>query len=528
MKHLLLTLAAAILFSNFAAASAESSVPENKSTVTTERTAKKKRTRRLKDFAEEEQALQEALKTLFNPANYSVTGLSAKESNGEKILSGTVSFFGNEGVKIECVLSADTKLKTINTTFPASATFTIGHLDKLSQGEFRSLLPASLANAGISIQSFAIHFDESGKNLASFESNLAATNWDFLDFSGFKMNALTLKLELFKSPAKVGGELAGEVTIGNLKTQLNGTMVPDQPIVFVGTIPGGQGKINLKDALYSIAGKEETDRFIGLVPGEVFNALVMPELALTAIPGDKKISLASLTEMGNMELAVQKKGAKKDIKLILQAKDLGKILQTDIFKDIQLANPLVLISSAKDRDVKIPSGEEGLTADLEEGMNILTGINLGDDIKKIFKMEKINLSGSIDKGKRMKLAAKQEMDLPIGDGGVKFTGVSFGLHANPAPKFMMDGTISIPLKDNQFLKFTAGLSTAPIPPQFGGALTLVTDGGDDIWRNPLGVPGVGIKNLHGAIMMTPAPPFLTELELAGEILLGKNLNPEGN
>lgn len=530
MKHILSAVVAAFLFFNFSKAETSTTHADFDSVIKkSERENKKKRRRQGRAIADEEAELQAALKKLFNPTNYSVSGLSMEENDGEKTLSGTVSFFGNEGVTLTCVLSSDNKLKTLNTTFPASATFRINHIDKLSQGEFRSLLPSSLSmNAGISIKDFSIHFDESGKNMESFESNLAATDWDFLDFKGFKMNALTLKLELFKSQKKIGGELSGDVSIGGLITKLTGTMAPDKPIVFVGAIPGGQGNINVKNAMYSIAGKEDTNKFFGLIPGDVFNALVMPELALTAIPGDKKISLTSMTDMGNLEMAIQKKGAKKDIKLIMQARDLGKILQTDIFKDLQLSNPLVMVSSIKDSDVTVPSGGEELKVDLEEGMNIITGINLSDDIKKIFKFEKINLTGSIDKGKRMKLAARQEMDLPIGDGGVKFTGVSFGLESNPAPKFTMDGTIAIPINNSQALKFTAGLSTAPVPPQFGGALTLVTDGGDDIWRNPLGVPGVGIKNLHGAMMMTPAPPFLTELELAGDILLGKNLNPEGN
>ena len=525
---LIAALAVALLFNISAAEIAPKSEksltpPHEKNTL-----AKNRKARKRKNVADEEAALQNALKKLFNPDNYAISGLSLKEGQGEKTLSGSVSFFGNEGVNLSCVLSSDNKIKSISGTFPASATFRINHLDKLSQGSFRSLLPFSLsASEGISIKDFSIQFDASGTGIESFTTNLAAANWDFLDFEQFKMNALTLRLDLLKGQ-KAGGELTGEVSIGSVKTRLSATMSAEKPIAFTGAIPGGQGTINIKQAMYTIAGKEETDRFFGLIPGDIFNALTMPSLTLTAIPGDKKISLASLSDIGNVEMSIQKRGAQKDIRLILQPKDLGKVLQTDIFKDIQLVNPLVLVSSTKDRDVIVPSQSENIAVDVEEGMNVVTAINLGEDIKKLFALEKINLSGSIDKDKRVKLAAKQEMDLALGDGGVKFTGVNFGLQSTPAPKFFMDGTISIPINNQQFLKFNAGLSTAPIPPQFGGSLTLITDGGDGIWRNPMGVPGVGIKNLHGAMMIMPVPPFLSEIELAGDIMLGKNLTPQGN
>ncbi len=528
MKPILL-IAAAVLLLNFSGGATVLRPEKDKIEKSTTSSKNKKHRKRRKDnVADEETVLQEALKKLFNPTNYSVSGLSLTEDGGEKILSGSVSFFNNEGVTIECTLSADSKIKSISTTFPASATFRINHLDKLSQGEFRSLLPNSLSKAGISIKTFVIHFDETGKNLESFETTLAASNWDFLDFKEFKMNALTLKLELFKSQSRIGGELAGEVMIGSLKTQLTATMMPDKPMVFVGTIPGGQGKLNVKEALYSVAGRDETEKFFGLMPGDIFNTLTMPELALTAIPGDKKISLVSTTDAGSMDLAVQKKGAKKDIKLILQANDLGKILQTDILKDANLSNPLVLISSVKDRGVSIPGAKDNATVDLEEGINVVTSIELSKDIKDFLKLERINLSGSIDKSKRIKLSAKQEMDLPIGDSGIKFTGVSFGLEANPTPELSLDGTLSIPIKDHPPLRFSAGLSTSPLNLAFGGQLELLTDGDDRVWRNPFGIPGLGIKDLHGALSMMPTPPFFNKLELDGEILLGKNLSPEGN
>lgn len=520
MKYGLIALAAALLFHP---ADASPALRNTKDELTPTPSERKSRRRKLAD----EDELKKALSTLFNPGSYSITNLASKDADGGKELSGTVSFFGNEGVTLTCLIN-DKRVKTISATFPTSATFTLGHLDKLSQGEFRSLLPASLnTNAGIRIIDFVIHMNDSGKELESFETNLSASDWDFLNFESFKMNALTLKLELFKSQKKLGGELAGDVTIGKLKTKLSATLKPDQSPVFTGVIPGGQGQLNVKEALNSIAGPDETTRFFGLFPSEVFNSLATPQVSLIAIPGDKKMSLSSNTDIGNMEIAVQKKGAKKDIKLIIQPKDLGKLIQTDALKDLQLNNPLVMISASRERSVKVPTFED-TTIDLEEGMNLITTINLGADIEKVFKMAQVNLTGSIDKSKRMKLTAKQEMNLPIGETGIKFEGVSFGLESNPAPKFMMDGTLAIPIDKESTLRFSAGLSTAPVPPQFGGSLTLITETPDGVWRNPLNVPGVGIKNLHGGLMMMPAPPFLSELALEGEILLGKNLDPGGN
>ncbi len=477
----------------------------------------------------EEAVVNDILKKYFPSNSIAVSGLtSATDASGGKKLTGTVSFFGTPGVALECVITSDNKPKMLKAIFPASTAFRINHLDKITGGELRSILPAKFStNAGVSIKDFTMTFD--GTDLETFEANVQSDDWDFLDFGDFKMKAVRVKIEVKPKQNALGCAIKGNVSIGSVNIELGAVVAKNEPLLFTGKM-GGNMKVGMKDIVYSMAGKDEGDKFFGLIPGDAFNSILIPELNFVCTPSDKKAGLTATSNEGNIEMNFLKKGERKEIRLVMYAKDLGRILPIDILKQIQLTDPLLVVSNMKSRDVALAASgaNPASTVDIDEGVNVITSINLHEDIKRILATEKINLKGSIDNRKQVKLEGKQTMNVPLGNGGVKLTDLKFGIESNPAPKLFFNGTLLIPVSGQQALKFSAGLATAPIPPQLGGKVELLVEGGGDIWKNPFGIPGVGIQGLGGEVMLMPAPPFLSEVALKGGLLVGRDLSPAGN
>jgi ankyrin repeat protein len=472
----------------------------------------------------EEEAIKKILSQFFQPNSFAVSGLSSSADGSGKKLSGNVSFFGTPGVNLECLMGSDLKPKSILAIFPPSATLTVNHLDKLTKGELRSLLPNKLLGAGISIKNFSMQFN--GEDLESFETNLQSADWDFLDFGDFKMKSVGLKIEYKPGQKVLSCTLNGQVNIGTASVQLTAAVASNAATVITGKI-GANQRTTIKDVIYAMAGQEEATRFFGLIPGDVFNALALPELSMTCFPSDKKATIQARSDQGNVEMSFVKKGARKEVQLVMYAKDLGSVLPLDIFKQIQLNEPVLVVSNMPDNDMTFTgsNGQPNLVK-IKEGVNIVSAYTLHPDFKKILKIDKINMVGS-GKGTQFFFEGNVKLNVPFGDGGVKLTDVGIGLENTPTPGLFMNGTLSVPL-GNQFLNFTASLNSKLAPPQLGGSIQLKTEGQDGVWKNPFGIPAIGIDKLGGGLMFTPIAPFLSEVQLKGGLLIGKDLRPEGN
>lgn len=475
----------------------------------------------------EEEAVKKILGQFFQPNAFAVSGLTASpDAGGGKKLSGNVSFFGTPGVTLNCIVGSDLKPKSIRAVFPPSASLTVNHLDKLTKGELRSLLPNKLLSTGISIKDFSMQFN--GSELESFETNLQSTDWDFLDFGDFKMKSVGLKVEYKPGQKLLGCTMNGQINIGSANVQLTAAFTSNSTTVITGKI-GANQRTTIKDVIYAMAGQEEATRFFGLIPGDAFNAIALPELTMTCTPSDKQATIQAKSDQGNIEMSFVKKGTRKEISMVMYAKDLSTVLPIDIFQQIQLNEPILVISNmpSSDLSVKDASGQPN-SVKIIEGVNVVSAYSLHPDLKQILKLDKINIVGSVGKAKNVKLEGNLKLNIPLGGGGVKLSDVGLGLENNPSPKLFMNGTLSVPLGDQQALNFLASLDTKLVPPQLGGSILLITVGGDGVWKNPFGIPGIGIQKLGGNVLFMPAPPFLSEVGLKGGLLLGKDLRPEGN
>jgi hypothetical protein len=306
-------------------------------------------------------------------------------------------------------------------------------LDKLTGGELRSILPNEFSiDGGVRIADFTFSFD--GSDLQSFEANLKSADWDFLKFEDFKMKSVDLRIDYKPKQGELGCIMKGQVTIGTVTVELSAAVSKSKALMFNGKLTPSQ-KISIKDAIYSIAGKKDADEFFGLIPGDAFDAITLPELAFACLPTEKKAGLSATSSQGNVEINFYKRGSSKEIRLLMYAKDLGSIIPIDILKQVQLTDPLLVVSNMRSSNISLSSGgaNQEATVDIDQGINVITAINLHPDIKKVFKVEKINLRGSINKEKHVKLEGKQKFNWDIGDSGVKLSDINFGVASRPDP-----------------------------------------------------------------------------------------------
>lgn len=483
---------------------------------------KNKSDARIKEGFDDLQAVNEILAEYFNSSSFSIKQLALiSETSGEKKLKGTVIFFQQDGVDLECVLTAEKKLKLVSAVFPASANITLNHFDKLSQGRLRQVIPITLmANTGMGIKSLSLAFDGGG-SAEQLAVSLISQQWDFLNYGNFNLKNIEVKLSYLVKSSLATGEIIGNITLGSALINVSSVIGSDKSLLFTGSIGQSGGKPTLKDALYSMAGKAAVDSLFGLVPGDAFLGITMPDVKFTASPTERSASISAHADAGEIMASIHKKGAGKAIQVAMKTKDLGSLLQTSALKDIGLVDPVVIISSSSGKANNPFANNKEVT--VQNGLNIVTQFHVTDDLKKIFQVATIDLNGSVDNKRNIMLNSIIKMDIPLGSGGVKFSQVNFGVSSNPKPELFLKGNLFVPLSSNQNLNFEAGLYTAPIPPQFGGSLEMITEGGDGVWKNPFDIPGIGISRLKGGGKLTPIPPFVSELELAGEILLGKDL-----
>ena len=94
---------------------------------------------------DEKQAIADAINKYLDVAGIKIGDLGVSTtSDGDKEASGNVSFFGFDNINLKAVMSADRKIKSINTTFPDAATISPEKLVKFFSGKsLGSFLPQS-------------------------------------------------------------------------------------------------------------------------------------------------------------------------------------------------------------------------------------------------------------------------------------------------------------------------------------------------------------------------------------------------
>ncbi len=116
----------------------------------------------------------------------------------------------------------------------------------------------------------------------------------------------------------------------------------------------------------------------------------------------------------------------------------------------------------------------------------------------------------------------------MGTSKVKFTNLNFIIESESTPvkppSIGMQGIMNLEISSEESLDFITTMETQIAPIEIGGEVELDVKDGSGIWKNPFGIPCLGIRNLKGGISMSPATPsIISELVLGGDIMIAKKV-----
>ncbi|MBK6383964.1 MAG: hypothetical protein IPF69_10970 [Chitinophagaceae bacterium] len=510
---------------------------------------------------DEKQAIADAINKYLDVAGIKIGDLGVSTtSDGDKEASGNVSFFGFDNINLKAVMSADRKIKSINTTFPDAATISPEKLVKFFSGKsLGSFLPQSFPlSTGISIKDLSIEFDDKGDSLSKVALNFGVGAYAIDGFDGFAIDGMAIGFTLDKptSPQrKATATISGDGKLGAIPINLSANMSsePDD-LLFSFTA----SNIGISSLLNSFMSESKANKLLRFIPAS-FKSKEISSITASINPTNKNFSALAQTSFGETE--IQFNGATAEDKSTM----LFAVAPPAGFKFSQLASALspmdgidlsgtaLIISTLADEDAKCNLSalkDEG-DIKVEEGVNIFSSIKMSDDLAKLLKVNAIKLKGTVNETfTNMSMQAALDLNIPMGD-NITMKEVVFGTRLgtiNPI-EFSIGGKIEAKIGED-LVGFNASFAFAPIDQKISGeffmaalqkknasmvAGNLGPDGKSDLpeWTNPFGIPGVGLRKLGvNAGLDFKNPILISSLGLTGAARLGtvndRNKHIEGD
>lgn len=479
---------------------------------------------------EEDKIVIDALKQLFTPNNYKISGLGAgSTADGGKLLSGKVSFFGADNVDFEATVSADKKVKSISATFPASASFPIiKSLNRLvPTDQLRNRLPTTFLNdPSLHIKNFTLNLGPDGKSLSSFEATINSTEWDFMGYGGFKMREVGMTLSVTNSGGnkQFGGKVNGKVSIGSSTLDVSTTLPKNKADWVITGDFASAGNLTLGALLTSIGGQQLRNDFAAIAPNPFADNIKIPSFSLTAKPGTKEMTLSSSGSAGGIELKLQGMGN--------SSKFLFTYSTPNPFKFASISQNLAWIDGAEIQlqDVKIsvgnmPGSKKKVMQRAPVGMNIEATIVQSSSPEFFGKSNQPTLKfvGGINSSFSVYLAMQLGLDMEI-TSGWKLEDVSFYIESlsGSKPELGMDGSLIVRI-DNTNLRFAVNGNTRPSSTAIGMGFELESvnnDGSLKEWREPFGIPYLTFVKIGGGAGVS-GQTLIEYIDLKGDLKLGK-------
>ncbi len=489
--------------------------------------------------------------SLFVPASeLSVTGLQVvNNADGSKTAKGNISIFHSNAVGMEGVLSADTKVKSLKLTFPASFAIDIEQLNGFFGGpSLKKSLPAGFpTSTGLTLQSMEMNFESNGTTLEVFKVNLGVVKYEILGLKGFSIEQVGLEISANK-PTKpersLSGTLSGNGQIGAFPLTLSSTLSTDPAdISFTGRI----NAISIATILNSFVDGAEATTMLGLIP-EVFKSASIDTLTLSINPATKTFKGLGNTSFGTMELQVRGASGGKKPSMQLGVAPPASFKFADVapilapLDGIELSRTAFIVSTLADDELstELP-GLEDQKGSLVKGVNMFSTIKFEPDLAKMMKADELNLQGFIsENGSSAGMSAALGLNLDFSS-SVSLKKVMFSTIVRssvPVIEFGISGLLEAMVGKDR-LSFQAGVKCNPFELKFSGdifmqalkkensAEVLATIGADDKseppeWTEPFGIPGFGLNKLGGSagIDVKFVPIFLNKLGFLAQARLG--------
>lgn len=502
---------------------------------------------------DEKQAIADAINKYLDVTGIRIADLNLSNTDdGGKEASGKVSFFGFDNIELKAAMTADRKVKSINTTFPDAATITPDKLVKFLSGRSLSnFLPKSFPlNTGISIKDLSIEFDDKGDSLSKVALNFGIGNYAIDGFDGFAIDGMSIGFVLDKPTSpdrKASATVSGDGKIGAIPINLSATMSSDpDDLLFSFTATN----ISITSLLNSFLSDSKANHLLRFIPAS-FKSKEISSVTASINPTNKNFSALAQTSFGEAEIQFNGATAEdKSTMLFAIAPPAGfKFSQLSAtlspMDAIDLSGTALIISTLAEDDAKCNLSalkDEG-EIKVEEGVNIFSTVKLNADLSKLLKVNAIKLKGTVNETfTNMSMNASLDLSIPMGQ-NITMKEVVFGTRLgtiNPI-EFSIGGKIEAKIGED-LVGFNASFAFAPIDQKISGEFFMAalqkknasmqtgklgTDGKSDLpeWTNPFGIPGVGLRKLGvSAGLDFKNPILISSLGFTGAARLGTVLD----
>jgi hypothetical protein len=479
---------------------------------------------------------------------FSIQGIEESEDDGRVVYIGTASIANVNGISFEAKMKEVTSqnntpgLTSIKFEFPNTINAAASILDKLLNTNLNSSLPKGLPTP--SLQSFESKFADDGITPKTLSATLGCgdNNWKVLKVDHFSIDNIALNIgieDLNKPKQKLAIGLEGSSSLDKIEMKVSGNIITDgassNEVNLIGTLKN----ISIANIISGFGGPENTDINI---PKQLA-VLKIEKLEVKVSPTEPSISVNTTTTLGDIELQVKTNDQNKTtLSFGVQTPDVAKLenwigIQPGSLNPIKGLQLAAYISTSDGKlKSKLPAFKGQSSFKLIRGVNLIGIYDTNRD-----GLNSVSMEAQIPFINPMEMVLKASLNtnagIAIGGGGVEsiqFEKAYVEIKPSPTDLYTaVGGVISIQLDDEQRTKlsFDGSLKAYPIETQACGEFLFSPESSiGNMWRNPFGMPGIGIGDMGIGPCVDAKFPWLTQVSGTANLMLGsipdKELNGE--
>ncbi len=488
--------------------------------------------------------LKEAMTAVFGAGKFVMNAIDhTKRQDGGRDITGAIEVFEKQNVVLFGSYSKAKRIENLSIELPEGTTIDFKLLDELVDGKLKAYLPSEFPlEAGVWVKNLAVKFGASGYAPTNMTATVAAAKkWELLGIGSFAMNDVEFSLAV-NNPKLPSREITGEVSalasFGEIPVSVTAMLSNNSSKA---GIKMSIEKVNLKNVIEATLPNEAVS-FLEATP-QAFKDLELTKASINIIPSEKELKFTAQSSVGGIILDLKRKAGVQKTLLAIRPPASFKFssLSSNIaaLDDLDMSGSYFIVSD-KQTAIPIKFLDEASTStasfNVKKGFNLMSSMKLPQEMAEMLKVTDITLSGSISPTfTSISLFAELGLDLSIGENKeVSFDNIGAGLVLNAA------GTIELRLEGAG--SFKAGEERVSI---YGGIIGAASPSGMSLefeaglaadgkraerpescivpqaeWKEPFGIPGVGIRSLGLGAGIGTTFPFINVVSLGGNIRLG--------
>lgn len=500
------------------------------------------------ELAENTEILEEfkkAFTKVFGAGKYVMDVVDTeKREDGGKDISATISLF----TKGEVQLSGGYKNKRIESfevEFPEGATIDFSLINELVNNKLTEYLPSNFPmEAGVWVKNLAVEFGETSYIPIKLSGTIGSPSaWEPIGVGSFKTEGVEFNMEI-EDPKLASRTITGGISaiakLGEINLELSSTLSNDPDN---NAITAKVEELHLKNLMEALLGNDAVN-FVSLIP-DVFKELELNKGAVSIIPMQKELKMTAESTIGNVLFDFKSQKGSSKILLAMSPPASFKFSSlSDLLKpldEMKMEGSHFVISN-KQTNIEakfINPTLNDATFNVKKGLNLLTNVELPEDISEVLKVKNVTLVGSMPITlNSINLYGKLDFEgLELGDGAISFdelgAGMKLNLTGGVEMRFEGAGSFKTGDKPKDRVQIFGGIIAAVSPTGAVVELECGLAAGDrraeapadclaeqPEWTDPFGIPGIGIRALgiRGGIGTTF--PYINVIGLGGNLRLG--------